>query len=220
MVRRMLPLLAIILTACGQPAPTVPAQPVAGEPAGPFAAVLPQLQAVAFPVFLPARLPTALAQPGARTAVSATGTTYAVVLRAGAASLIISGGPSSTVGTGMPAWTGAPQPVRLPDGMQAFFHPGQGIEWVEQRWRFAVVDSAADPQTPDTLTPEVEPVRQALPPFGNPIAPGTQGSVVAQVGATPPDMEVQWIQGAYVYDVVAHGVSGIAVAETLVQVHG
>ena len=117
-------------------------------------------------------------------------------------------------------WTGAPQPLHLPDGTAAFFYPGQGVGWIAGRWQFAVMDETGRPARPDVLLPRVAQLRGDLPGVGNPIGQGTEGQLVLHVGGNPPDMAVLWEDGAYAYEVAAHGVSAIDVSEALVRVLG
>lgn len=216
-----LALLVLFLTACGRrvpAAPATPSQPPAGRPAPDLMPALSQLNGVRLPVYLPGRLPASGAPAPYQTSVSATATTYAVSASRTGASIVIAGGPSVSFGDGLPRWTALPQSTKLPDGTAVYFYPGQGIEWIQNRWQFAVVDDAASPTTPDALLPQIDRLRHALPSFGNPIARGTEGTVVEHLGSDPPDIDVLWMNGPYAYEVLAHGVSGIDVARALVMV--
>lgn len=215
--RRALAFLALVLSACGRGAPPAPMGPPVGMPASALTPLVSTLNGADFPVYLPSRLP-ASSSPY-QTSADATTRTYSVSASSGnVISIVVTGGPLAGFGKNLTPWTGPAEPTHLSDGTQAYFYPGQGLEWVQDGWRMAVIDEGGRPQHPDVLAPEVDRLRRDLPRFGNPIGPGTQGELVEHLGGDPPDMDVLWEDGGYAYEVLSHGTSGIDVAESLVRV--
>jgi hypothetical protein len=114
--------------------------------------------------------------------------------------------------------TGRRAVVGLPGGGEGALFRSEGVAWSEGGWRYVVVDRIDASRGLAPLLPYVERIRRELPPWGNPVGPGTSGLLVQSVGPSAADIRLQWVQGDATYAVWGHVASGIALARSLVCV--